>query len=78
MATDLFEIVQAFAGPDAVVAGYSMGAATALFALGAGLTIRGAVLGATPTAVLRWSRPTSVNARRPSQCSKIKPRPTRR
>ncbi len=52
---DLAEIVQGFASPDAVVAGYSMGASTVLLALSAGLDVRAAALGATPTAVLRWS-----------------------
>jgi pimeloyl-ACP methyl ester carboxylesterase len=55
LAADLTEIVEAFAGPSAVVAGYSMGATTVLFALSAGLSVRGAVLGGTPKAVLRWS-----------------------
>jgi pimeloyl-ACP methyl ester carboxylesterase len=55
MAGDLTEIVDTFAGADAVVAGYSLGATTVLFALSAGLSVRGAVLGGTPTAVLRWS-----------------------
>jgi pimeloyl-ACP methyl ester carboxylesterase len=52
---DLAEIVQGFAGPDAVVAGYSMGAATVLLALSVGLDVRAAALGATPYAVLRWT-----------------------
>src|SRR4051812_29616176 len=37
VAADLAEIVATFAGPDAVVAGYSMGAATTLVSLAAGL-----------------------------------------
>jgi pimeloyl-ACP methyl ester carboxylesterase len=55
LAADLAEIVDTFAGPDAVIAGYSLGATTVLFALSTGLSVRGAVLGGTPTAVLRWS-----------------------
>lgn len=52
---DLAEIVQGFAGPDVVVAGYSMGSTTILLGLSVGLDVRAAVLGGTPTAVLRWS-----------------------
>ena len=52
---DLAEIVQGFADPDAVVAGYSMGAATILVGLSVGLDVRAAVVGAAPTAVLRWT-----------------------
>jgi len=55
LAADLTELVAAFVGPSAVIAGYSMGATTVLFALSAGLTVCGAVLGGTPTAVLGWS-----------------------
>ena len=54
-ATDLMEVVTAFAGPSPVIVGYSMGSATALWALAAGLDARAAVLGAVPSAVLEWS-----------------------
>jgi len=52
---DIAEIVQGFAGPGAVIAGYSMGAATVLLALSVGLDVRASVLGATPPAVLSWT-----------------------
>jgi len=55
MMLDLAEVVQGFASPDAVAVGYSMGAATVLLGLSVGLDVRAAVLGAAPTAVLRWS-----------------------
>jgi pimeloyl-ACP methyl ester carboxylesterase len=55
MVADLFEMVDAFAGPDAVVVGYSMGANVTLLALEAGLDVRAAVVGAAAPAVLRWS-----------------------
>src|SRR5947207_750948 len=45
---DLAEVVQGFASADAVVAGYSMGAATVLLARSVGLEVRAMVLGATP------------------------------
>jgi len=54
-AADLTEVVSAFAGPAPVIVGYSMGSATALWALAAGLHARAAVLGAVPAAVLEWS-----------------------
>jgi pimeloyl-ACP methyl ester carboxylesterase len=54
-AADLAEVVHVFAGSDAIVAGYSMGSATVLWALAAGLVVRGAVLGAPPSAVLAWT-----------------------
>ena len=55
LATDLEAVVATHAGADTIVAGYSMGATTVLFALAAGLATRGAVIGGTPTAVLTWS-----------------------
>jgi pimeloyl-ACP methyl ester carboxylesterase len=55
LAADLAEIIGAFAGSRAVIAGYSMGAATILLALCAGTTVGAAVLGGTPRAVLGWS-----------------------
>jgi pimeloyl-ACP methyl ester carboxylesterase len=55
VAADLAEIVTTFCGPDAVVAGYSMGASTILTAFAAGLRVRGAAIGGAPLAVLRWS-----------------------
>ena len=55
LAADLHEIVDRFAGPDAVLAGYSMGAAIVLLALADGMAARGAVVGATPRAVLEWT-----------------------
>jgi pimeloyl-ACP methyl ester carboxylesterase len=54
-AADLIEVLAAFASPAAVVAAYSMGSATALWALAAGAAVRAAVLGAVPAAVLEWS-----------------------
>src|SRR5204863_3238743 len=45
-ATDLMEVVTAFAGPSPVIVGYSMGSATVLWALAAGFDARAAVLGA--------------------------------
>jgi len=54
-AADLVEVAAAFADPSAVIVGYSMGSATALWALAAGLDARAAVLGAVPAAVLEWS-----------------------
>jgi pimeloyl-ACP methyl ester carboxylesterase len=54
-AADLAEVVDAFAGSDAIVAGYSMGAATVLWALASGVLVGGAVLGAPSTAVLEWT-----------------------
>jgi len=56
MAQDLIEIVAGFAGPAAIAVGYSMGAAITLVALQAGLDVRGAVVGAAPAAVLRWTQ----------------------
>jgi pimeloyl-ACP methyl ester carboxylesterase len=55
LALDLAEVVGEFATPDAILAGYSMGSATILVALAAGLAVRGAVLGAVPAASLVWS-----------------------
>lgn len=55
LAADLAGIVGAYAGPSTVVAGYSMGAATILFAGTVGLAVTGAVVGAAPRAVLGWS-----------------------
>jgi len=55
MAADIGEIIDRFAGPDAVVVGYSMGAALTLLALEAGLRVRAAVAGAVAPAALRWS-----------------------
>jgi pimeloyl-ACP methyl ester carboxylesterase len=55
LAADLAEVVDTYAGPQTVVGGYSMGSSTILFALTAGLAVGGAVLGATPNAVLGWS-----------------------
>jgi pimeloyl-ACP methyl ester carboxylesterase len=55
VAADLSEIVSAFAGPDAILAGYSMGSSTILVALVSGLQVRGAVVGALPSAVLGWT-----------------------
>ena len=52
---DLTEIVGDFASPDAILVGYSMGAAISLLALEAGLDVRAAVIGAAPPAVLDWS-----------------------
>jgi pimeloyl-ACP methyl ester carboxylesterase len=54
-AADLMEVAAAIAGPPPVIVGYSMGSATALWALVAGLDARAAVLGAVPAAVLEWS-----------------------
>ena len=54
MARDLAEIVDHFAGRDAVVVGYSMGAAVSLHALASGLEVRAAVIGAAAPAVLEW------------------------
>ncbi|OAI44583.1 hypothetical protein AYO38_00380 [bacterium SCGC AG-212-C10] len=54
-AQDLTDVTNAFAGSDAVVAGYSMGAAFTLLALEAGLQCKAAVVGAAAPAVLRWS-----------------------
>ena len=54
-AADLVEVAAAFAGPSPVIVGYSMGSATVLWALAAGLDARAAVLGAVPSAVLEWS-----------------------
>jgi pimeloyl-ACP methyl ester carboxylesterase len=54
-AADLIEVLTAFASPAGVVAAYSMGSATALWALAAGAAVRAAVLGAVPAAVLEWS-----------------------
>jgi pimeloyl-ACP methyl ester carboxylesterase len=55
LARDLAAVAAAYGGPDPIVAGYSMGSTTVLFALARGLVARGAVIGATPTAVLTWS-----------------------
>jgi pimeloyl-ACP methyl ester carboxylesterase len=55
LVADLDAIVAAYAGPDAIVAGYSAGSTTILLALGSGLAVRGAIVGGTPTAVLDWS-----------------------
>ena len=55
MAADLIEVVDGFVGPEAVAVGYSMGAGITLVALEAGLSVRGAVVGAAPPAVLRWT-----------------------
>jgi pimeloyl-ACP methyl ester carboxylesterase len=52
---DLDEIVAAFAGDDATIVGYSMGAAITLLALQDGLAVRTAVVGAAPPATLRWT-----------------------
>jgi pimeloyl-ACP methyl ester carboxylesterase len=54
-AADLLEVLAACASPHAVIAAYSMGSATALWAIAAGAPIRGAVLGAVPSAVLGWT-----------------------
>jgi pimeloyl-ACP methyl ester carboxylesterase len=55
LVADLHEIVDRFASPDAVLVGYSMGAAVVLLALADGMPARGAVVGATPRAVLEWT-----------------------
>jgi len=55
VAADLIEVLAAFASPAAVVAAYSMGSATAIWALAGGAAVRAAVLGAVPAAVLEWS-----------------------
>lgn len=55
MVDDLFEVVDAFASPDAVVVGYSMGGAITLLALERGLAVRAAVVAAAAPAVLTWS-----------------------
>jgi pimeloyl-ACP methyl ester carboxylesterase len=54
-AADLVDVLDAHAPSGAVVVGYSMGSATALWALAAGAPARGAVLGAVPAAVLEWT-----------------------
>jgi pimeloyl-ACP methyl ester carboxylesterase len=61
-AADLAEVVAAFAGSDAIVAGYSMGSATVLWTLAAGLVVRGAVLGAPSSAVLEWTADSDATA----------------
>ena len=55
LVADLHEIVDRFASPAAVLVGYSMGAALVLLALADGTPARGAVVGATPRAVLQWT-----------------------
>jgi pimeloyl-ACP methyl ester carboxylesterase len=52
---DLIAITSAYADERAVVAGYSMGAATILLALSRGWEVAGAVVGGAPTAVLTWT-----------------------
>ncbi|MFI5047091.1 MAG: alpha/beta fold hydrolase [Acidimicrobiia bacterium] len=52
---DLFEVVASFADPDAVVVGYSLGAALTLLALERGLAIRAAVVAGTAASVLEWT-----------------------
>ena len=75
-AADLMEVVAAFAGPPPVIVGYSMGSATALWALVAGLDAR-AVLGAVPSAVLGVVACRRRAARRPrSRCSRAARRRT--
>ena len=60
MVDDVIEIVDAFATRDAVIVGYSLGAAITLLALEAGLDVRAAVVGAAPAAVLGWSEDSSA------------------
>jgi len=55
LVADLIAIADGFADDRAVIAGYSMGAATILLALAGGWKVAGAVVGGTPTAVLEWS-----------------------
>ena len=52
---DLVEVVDTFAGPDAVVVGYSLGAALTLLALERGLTIRAGVIAGTAASVVEWT-----------------------
>jgi pimeloyl-ACP methyl ester carboxylesterase len=55
MVTDLAGVIDEFAGGDATVVGYSMGAALTLLALEKGLAVKAAIVGAAPLAVLRWT-----------------------
>jgi pimeloyl-ACP methyl ester carboxylesterase len=55
LVADLIAITDRYAGKRAVIAGYSMGAATALLALSRGWDVAGAVIGGAPTAVLAWT-----------------------
>jgi pimeloyl-ACP methyl ester carboxylesterase len=48
-------VIDEFAGRDATVVGYSMGAAVTLLALESGLNVKAAIIGAAPPAVLRWT-----------------------
>jgi pimeloyl-ACP methyl ester carboxylesterase len=55
LVADLAEVIERFVSARAVVAGYSIGAATALLALADGLDVAGVCLGGTPKAVLGWT-----------------------
>jgi pimeloyl-ACP methyl ester carboxylesterase len=55
MVADLVGVIDEFAGGDATVVGYSMGAAVTLLALESGLNVKSALVGAAPPAVLRWT-----------------------
>jgi pimeloyl-ACP methyl ester carboxylesterase len=55
LVADLVAVTDRFADEQAVVAGYSMGAATILLALSRGWEVAGAVIGGAPTAVLAWT-----------------------
>lgn len=55
LVADLCAVVDAFASPDAVVVGYSLGAALTLLALERGLEVRAVVLAGTAASALEWT-----------------------